>query len=83
MASSLEYIATIVRRSAFMDKCNRANIGRNLVRLFRARWRFFSAWVVNYGEEITEAALPAWQAVEMFLPPLVSPPRTKSPPPET
>ena len=71
IATSLNHIATIGRRSAFRKKSNRLNNERHVVRVFRASWVFFSAWAVNYAPEITEATQPAWQPVERFLPPLV------------
>ena len=82
IATSLNQIATIGRRSALRKKRNRAKNRRNLVRAFRARWRVFSVRVVNYAKEITVVTLPAWQPVEMSLPLLAFSPPTWSLPPE-
>ena len=71
IATSLNRIATIDRRSALRKKCNRADNGRHWVRAFRASRRYFPVSAVNYAEGITEATLPTWQPVEMFLPLLV------------
>ena len=68
IATSLNRIATIDRRSALRKKCNRADNRRHWVRAFRASRRYFPVSAVNYAEGITEATLPTRQPVEMFLP---------------